>query len=653
MRKILVILTALTASLGVSAQTIPVNPKFGAVSEAEIDLLTYEQDTTAALLLLYTSREVTVGINAAGRLYRDIRVRDRWKVLKESGKDEIDYEIFHSVDNDYVETVRGINVVTYNREDGKVSSQKMSKNYIFDEKYTEGVRRLTFAPENVKVGSVVEVTYVYTSPTVKIGSLRLQAAYPINLAEVKIRYGDFISYNVYSRGSIPMERKRDSHSQTFGSDFHYYEYTDDIRAVDVPALKEDGHCFCPAFYRAAINYDLRGIYIAGVINEDFSRTWEDVDQQMVSAGLIDCFKTPYREAKDWAGELAGLPDETARIAAVRNRIMEKVTWNGKTARYPAHAKTVIKDGSGDSADINALVANALNTLGYKVEPVLVKLRTSGPMIDAMVSMDAFDALILRIVCPNGEVHYLDAPRKDAYVDILDPTYLVTKARLLSLDKKGSWIDLTKELPANKIVENFQMQFQDGVLGGTVRVIADGMDSYSVRRHYHSFDTEDEWIQDTEEDEGIKVTKMSFDGADQYAGRSVINYDFESDQTLGADHLYINLFLSKYHPETAFRSETRTLPVEFPYCHQITYRGAFMIPEGYEVESIPESVSYSCAALGDSKMTFVCRRSGNAVSLIYMMNLDAIFVNSDDYSDLRLFWDELSRIEKSILVLKKI
>ena len=147
---------------------------------------------------------------------------------------------------------------------------------------------------------------------------------------------------------------------------------------------------------------------------------------------------------------------------------------------------------------------------------------------------------------------------------------------ISLDKKGSWIDLTKELPANKIVENFQMQFQDGVLGGTVRVIADGMDSYSVRRHYHSFDTEDEWIQDTEEDEGIKVTKMSFDGADQYAGRSVINYDFESDQTLGADHLYINLFLSKYHPETAFRSETRTLPVEFPYCHQITYRGAFMI-----------------------------------------------------------------------------
>ena len=212
MRKILVILTALIASLGVSAQTIPVNPKFGAVSEAEIDLLTYEQDTTAALLLLYTSREVTVGINAAGRLYRDIRVRDRWKVLKESGKDEIDYEIFHSVDNDYVETVRGINVVTYNREDGKVSSQKMSKNYIFDEKYTEGVRRLTFAPENVKVGSVVEVTYVYTSPTVKIGSLRLQAAYPINLAEVKIMYGDFISYNVYSRGSIPMERKRDYRS---------------------------------------------------------------------------------------------------------------------------------------------------------------------------------------------------------------------------------------------------------------------------------------------------------------------------------------------------------------------------------------------------------------------------------------------------------
>ena len=653
MKKFLTYFIALLTPVLAGAQSIPVNPKFGAVSKEEVEMETYARDTSAAIMLLYTCRSVEVGINMGG-LYRNLLVHDRWKVLKEAGKDQVDYEIFHSYSNDYLENVRKINVVTYNLEDGKVKSQKMSKEYLFDEKHTDGVKRLTFAPENVKVGSVVEVTYLIESPTIQIGTVELQKSVPVNLSEAKISYGEFISYNVTSRGFTSFDREQETNQRSLGADYSYTEYTDIYRAVDIPAVKKEPYCFCPRFYRTAISYDVRSIYIMGVINKDYSRTWEDVDEQMVSTGLIDCCKAPFKEAKSLAASLSGLPDEVSRIAAVRNFVMDKVTWNEKVARFPAKGKSVAKDGTGDSADINALVASALNTLGYKAEPVLVKLRSSGPMANFMISVNTYDAMILRIACPNGEIHYLDAARKDAFVDILDPDYLVSQARLISLEKQGAWVDLTQIRAANVINETVQMRFnEEGVLSGMARVMASGLDSYNIRSHYHSFANEEEWIEDTEKDEGIRVKEMHLDQPDEYLGTSTVNYSFETDQTLGQDYLYINLFLSKFHPETAFRSEERTLPVEFPYPNQITYRISIYIPEGYEVESLPESVVYTCTALDNTEMMLRCMQQGMVVNLIYKMTLGNVLVPDYGYKDLRLFWEQLCRIEKSVLVLKKV
>lgn len=650
------ILLALTTVLCTTAfaQLIPINPKFGAVSEEEVKLDSYAPDTTAAIILLYSSRNVEVGINMTGHLNKTILVRDRWKVLKEAGKDQVDYELFHSVSNDYPEIIRNISVVTYNLEDGKVKSQKMSKEYIFDEKYSDGVKRLTFAPENVKVGSVVEVSYQYSAPTIQIGTVPLQKSVPVNLIEAKVTYGDYISYNVTSRGYTRFEHEQKSSPRSLGSSLNFTEYTDIYRATDVPALGAEPYCYSPKFYRTAMHYDVRSIFIMDVINKDFSRTWEDVDNQMVSTNLIDACKATDKEAKSLADKLAGLPDEVSRIATVRNYVLDKVSWNGKVARFPSKGRAVAKEGSGDSADLNAMVASALNTLGYKAEPVLVKLRSSGPMVNFMIGVDAYDAMILRIACPNGEVHYLDAARKDAYVDILDPDYLVSQARLISLEKQGTWVDLTKDLPANVVNETVQLQFNEaGVLAGKARILASGIDSYGIRSHYHSFDNVEEWIQDTEEDEGIHIKEMSLEQPDEYTGRSTVSYDFETDQVLGPDHLYINLYLSRFHSESAFRSEERKLPVEFPYPTQITYRVSCFIPDGYEVESVPESVVYTCTSLDNTKLVVQCKHQGKVVNLIYKMTLGDILVPESGYQDLRLFWEQLCRIEKSVLVLKKL
>ena len=82
------------------AQQIPVNPKFGSVSDAEIDLSAYPADTSAAILLLYGSQDYTVEVDSQGGFRQQIRVHHRWKVLKESGKNDLDYEIYRSTRSD-------------------------------------------------------------------------------------------------------------------------------------------------------------------------------------------------------------------------------------------------------------------------------------------------------------------------------------------------------------------------------------------------------------------------------------------------------------------------------------------------------------------------------------------------------------------------
>ena len=154
--------------LSLRGQDIQVNPKFGAVSDTELDMKTYDRDTSAAALLLFRKTEIAIRFDSEFDFTRIIKYHDRWKILKEGGRKCADYEfIYKSGDKSHAQYIYGIKASTFNREDnGKISVSKMSKKFIFDEPYSKGLRRLSFAPENVRVGSVVDVVLEMSEPTV-------------------------------------------------------------------------------------------------------------------------------------------------------------------------------------------------------------------------------------------------------------------------------------------------------------------------------------------------------------------------------------------------------------------------------------------------------------------------------------------------------
>ena len=651
MKKTAFLIAALTFSFIAAAQTIPVNPKFGSVSDAEIDMTVYSPDTSAVAVMLY--REYTMDLvisEVSGVIVKDITVHERIKVLKEEGKRFGDFSFLYLNSNSTKEAYSGVKVETFNRENGKVVRTKMSKKFDFDEKYAEDVRRRSFSAENVKVGSVIEVAYKFSSPRYyAIDDIDIQLTIPVNQTHIEVGYAEYFGVNRTQRGSVPTRYRKDNRIANLPGATSYEVNLDVFDAVDVPALPAESHSFCPDQYRGAITYDLSSVVIPGVVFESISMKWPDVDKAISESDIFRVCKGKFRDAKELEAALTGVEGDEARIAAVRNCVVGKVKWDEESQLVPDDAREILKRGSGSDADINALTASALNTLGYTAEPVMIRRRTSGMLIDHHISLRSFDTFILRVTAPGGQgPWYLDAARDEGYLNVLNPLFLVEKARVIPFNGSGEWVDLTN-LTRSHVSELVKMRMEpDGTLTGSAQIVANQEDSYLVKAHYNSFDTEDAFLEDIESDEHIEIT--AFEIKKEYGPTAEISYSFEKENEAGS-LLYIQPVLSSFHSSSDFRKEERKLPVDFPYPESITYSFSLEIPEGYVVEELPEKVGLTFPSL-EGRIQFATQQVGNIVSVLYRASLGKMLVLPEEYADLRLFWETAIGVEKSTIVLKK-
>lgn len=651
MKKTAFLIAALIFSFLAAAQTIPVNPKFGSVSDAEIDMTVYSPDTSAVAVMLY--REYTMDLvisEVSGVIVKDITVHERIKVLKEEGKRFGDFSFLYLNSNSTKEAYSGVKVETFNRENGKVVRTKMSKKFDFDEKYAEDVRRRSFSAENVKVGSVIEVAYKFSSPRYyAIDDIDIQLTIPVNQTHIEVGYAEYFGVNRTQRGSVPTRYRKDNRIANLPGATSYEVNLDVFDAVDVPALPAESHSFCPDQYRGAITYDLSSVVIPGVVFESISMKWPDVDKAISESDIFRVCKGKFRDAKELEAALTGVEGDEARIAAVRNYVVGKVKWDEESQLVPDDAREILKRGSGSDADINALTASALNTLGYTAEPVMIRRRTSGMLIDHHISLRSFDTFILRVTAPGGQgPWYLDAARDEGYLNVLNPLFLVEKARMIPFNGSGEWVDLTN-LTRSHVSELVKMRMEpDGTLTGSAQIVANQEDSYLVKAHYNSFDTEDAFLEDIESDEHIEIT--AFEIKKEYGPTAEISYSFEKENEAGS-LLYIQPVLSSFHSSSDFRKEERKLPVDFPYPESITYSFSLEIPEGYVVEELPEKVGLTFPSL-EGRIQFATQQVGNIVSVLYRASLGKMLVLPEEYADLRLFWETAIGVEKSTIVLKK-
>ncbi len=654
-----ILLLAVLPFSSVAGQDIKFNPKFEAVSEEEVKMTSYPRDTSAAAVIIYKELTRTVFVSPGFEFYLKNINRYRFKVLKESAKDIGDFEIIYRTDGEMSEKIHDIKVTTFNWENGKVVKTKMGKEFIFDQKYSDHAKRISFSAQNVKVGSVIEVTFERLNKHYwDIGDITFQGSIPVNCVEAKVRYPEWLVFNAMSRGLklYSSNQSYETDRLTLGTgkyaDYNSLQYN--YRAVNLPALKAEDNVYCISQFYSAVSYELAALRLPGQVPKTVAYQWSDVDKRIMESDIFSELNSSCK-FKDEVDPIKNSDKSfKEKVVAIRNLVAGKVKWNKTIRLVPKSASSVLKESSGSNADINALTGSALKYAGFTVTPVAVKLRTSGELQDFHISLDAFDTFVLKVASDKGEVLMLDAAFPTGYVNIFPYPYLVPKARQIVKDQSiRPWIDLTS-LTKNQTSYNVHAKLdEDGLLSGTMKIEATGEESMYLKEFYNSYDEKEKFYAALEKNNSYTIVDLTVQNMDEYTPDCSMTVGIESQMQTTEDRIYLKPVIETLHSEARYKSETRSVPVDFPYRETTVYNLVVEIPEGYEIEQMPSNSSAGSTKV-DSKADIIYKKSedGRKIEVSYIYVLNDMYADPRDYQDFRRYWMQLAKLENETIVLKK-
>lgn len=650
-RFILCVAALVTMIIQMSAQTVTLNKRFGKVSKEELEMTEYKPDSAAVAVVLYENRNIQVDLSAGGSFVKDVDVHMRIKILKEEGTEWGDFSVMKYVSQSVPEIVTGIEVVTYNLENDKVVPTKMSREFIYTEDVSSSFQKISFYAQDVKVGSVIEMKYsIHSDRFWEIDDVYFQKTIPVNWVESQVSIPGFFTFNKKLHGRLPVQYDSKLEPKNlFG--YQYEMVVDKFVAVDLPAFKYEPYIYYPRQYFSFVTYDIRSLRLPGMDTKYYGVSWDDVDNTYVNSQIM----TRFRAQCQFKEQVAALPEEGTdieKIASAVSLVKDNVVWDEKYKVFPEPVGQVVKARSGSNADINCLIAGCLREMGYTVDMVLVKMRSSGMLLDFQPERNPYDTFILRVTGSDGSQYYLDGGSPHGYINVLPPDLLVTNARLVRPNVPGEWVDLTR-LTRNGTTMTVATTLTDDLrLSGEYTCKETGNTSYSTKESYSESDDEQDYISEIETDLAIEIDDITFGQMKEYSSSSQTEYKFHKDLDASGDFVYINPFLVKFHSADTFQSLQREFPIDFPFTYSLTYIFTFTIPEGYAVDQIPENRIFKFQPLA-STARCSCTVNGNTVQMVYNFSQNKMMCGPEYYQDIRSYWKLLADIYDVVLVLKKL
>ena len=361
-------------SLFLSAQatgTLTLNKKLGKPTPEELSMTVYAPDSSAEAVVLFS--ETTVDYNWGMDDFKlNYYYKKRIKILKEEGISQADVNIMYVERKDnrtLKEAVQGLEAYAYNMENGKVVRTKMKKEHVFEERINDVYMQLKFSVPQVKVGTVIEYEYQISSDYYnQIRDWFAQENIPVFHTEFNVVIPEYFKFNTSAQGIANLEGNIEETNKTFNIGGQILSCSAEQKHFigrNLPALKNDNHVWCVDNYAAQVNLELLGYEIPGVVYKNFTQTWEQIDEALLNDGDFGGrtrMSNPLKEEME-ALNLSQMSNTDDKISAIFTLLKNKIKWNEKYAFYGKSARQILKDGTGNNADINFILISMLNDAG--------------------------------------------------------------------------------------------------------------------------------------------------------------------------------------------------------------------------------------------------------------------------------------------------
>ena len=653
--------------------TIEPNLKYGKPSKEELSLTSYAPDTTATAIYLFHQGQSDFVYHDGFQLTTEHWVRI--KILKPQGVSYADVSVpyYSPTDRDEgKERASDIEGCSYNMENGKCIKTSMKRESISFERINNLYKMLKFSLPAVKEGTVIEYHYkLYSDYFSHIDNWMMQEELPMLYNQYKITIPHVFIYNIELRGKDYIQvKQRDSSIHAtereggsvggVSKDFTVSAQETTFTSRNLPAIRQDEpYCWCPEDYKVQVSFDLQGTQFTPNEYKPYSQKWEDVDNQLLKPentqfGKYLSFTNPFRPETKQAYNSEMSFEE--KIICAFQILKKKMAWNGRYQLYSKELEKVIPKGNGSNADLNFILISILKDFGLEAYPVVLSRRSSGMLPYNFPSLQKLNTFIIAVYDINKQKYvFLDGSMDVPALNILPLELSVNKARILSpkVKEEKKWVNVMA-LADNKNFMKIEARMEGNQVKGHRSTILYGQEAVEYQANEKHKQDSIVSAPESNASQKNKLTVTNLKVKKQENDWALIEEEFDfvlqTDQT--DSHLYINPMLFPQLKSNPFIQTERVLPIEFPYPYKFTMLSTLTLPEGYEVEEIPQP--QVIRTQGDGlQCKYMIQRQGNTISLNYIFHLkEPIFLTEQD-KQLHELWTKVIEKNNALIVLKKL
>jgi len=662
------------------AQTLTAqNYKFGKVSVEELKEKAHPDYPEAEASILYKKQKISFSYQQGNGFVQSNEIHERIKIYTKEGFDYATRMI-----NLYVggrstssESVIGLKAYTYNLEGGKITKDKLQKDAIFDEETNKNYSRTKFTMPNIKEGCIIEFQYTVQSQLLGIDDIGFQQLIPIKRMELKVKTPEYFKYSrvlnprasfipelqeTKENGQISITSRSRAVSQRVvtksSSSTRTIDHQIDVIIANIdniPPLKNESYVDNLQNYQAKLIMELEKIAYPGEQIKLLSTSWEKVTKTILEdEDFGGQFNKDNYYKDDIDALLAGVPenDIQQKTALIFNHVKSKVRWNDYYGYYPDEGVVkAYKNGSGNVGDINLMLTSMLRYAGVNANPVLVSTKPNG--IPIVPTRKGFNYVISAVNIDDNFI-LLDATRKFCTANILPTNTLNWMGRLIKEDGSSSWINLIPSLSSKESVSLNVKLASDLSASGKVRHQFTNYQAKRVRNKFDNYNDE-EIIAILEKDKGeIEISEVSLENLYDLSKPVSESYSYvlqDAMEDIGGN-LYVKPLLFMASEENPFKQDSRVYTIDFVFPISDKYMVNVMIPEGYAVESLPESVKYEFN-ISDGEFTYIAKQNGNFIQFVISFDLNKTLILPEEYEQFREFFQLMIEKQNEQVVLKKV
>lgn len=645
--------------------------KYGKVLPEELTFSAHPSDSTAEAMYIFKNCEMKYVYNNGFSLNYEIEVKI--KVFGDKGIQYADIAIPMYDD----ESVTNISATTYNMEAGKTVKTKLDRKYIFEEQLNKSVKQKKFSIPAVKEGSVFEYKYTLHTQDIRPRIWMMQQSIPVKSSQLDFTFPEYFIFNIDVRGGI----RPICNSQTITTSYQLFSNNDRTqnhscnathnlyKATDLPALRDDEPFLWYADdYKTQISFELKASNFPGSGYRSYATTWNNIDETLLNDsdfGKSLSMKNPY------ADEMSSLKLEELlfqdKVKQVFDFVKGKMSWNKNFQLIPYDIKQSIKDGRGSNADINMVLMAALRDADIASVPVLMSRRDRGILPFAIPAISALNTFVV-CVEHDDKLHYIDGSMDQCWLNALASNLRADRGRILNLASKirneklqsnyrkiisltnNGWVNLQAVSRPSIIYQISATLSPDNKIEGKCAGVFTDAIGLSENKEYREAKDSITFIEEMEKDIKLKINAYNHT---LQPTRLITSFEFESDvDMVNENTIYINPHIFAHLTNNQFKQEVRELPIEFPYLFSYRKIVTLNIPEGYEVEELPQNIRFNMDDSG-CECSYLINNNQRQIILNYNYKINQVFFGKEKYDELKQFYGFLADKNNEMIILRKV